>query len=237
MSPETDIFCFQEALKAEEVYNDGIGVRFFLLRELEELLPDFSGSFAPMVSLDKLTGGAASGVVLGTAIFHRKNLRLKEEGSFFAYGSLYKIKSDETHKIGLLQYKTFDVGGASLTVCDFHGIATWPKNDNAARLEQSKKILEFLNGVDGHKILCGDFNLYPDTKSIAVLGHTMKNLIKDFNVRTTRSRIHYEGYKGEAVPDSISDYMFVSPDIEVGSFQLPEVEVSDHLPLILDFSL
>ena len=97
--------------------------------------------------------------------------------------------------------------------------------------------MEFLNGVGGPKILCGDFNLFPDTKSIAVLKQVMKSLTDEFGIETTRSRLHFENFKGEAIPDTISDYMFVSPEVRVDSFSVPDIEISDHLPLVLDFSL
>jgi hypothetical protein len=30
---------------------------------------------------------------------------------------------------------------------------------------------------------------------------------------------------------------FVSPEIKVKSFKVPDVEISDHLPMILDFEI
>ncbi len=39
-------------------------------------------------------------------------------------------------------------------------------------------------------ILCGDFNLMPDTKSIEILETGMQNLVKNYNVTSTRSSFY-----------------------------------------------
>ena len=79
----------------------------------------------------------------------------------------------------------------------------------------------------------GDFNLAPETKSIAMLTENgYRDLIKDFKIRTTRNRLAWEMY-----PESkqyFSDYVFASPEVKVKEFTVPENEISDHLPLILD---
>jgi len=34
-----------------------------------------------------------------------------------------------------------------------------------------------------------------------------------------------------------SDYVFVSLEVKVKKFEVPNIEISDHLPLILDFEM
>ena len=82
---------------------------------------------------------------------------------------------------------------------------------------------------DGKKILVGDFNLNINTKSLTILEKKMINLIKKYNIQTTRNK-HFPG------SEKFADYTFVSPDIKIRSFQVPHTEVSDHLPMILQFS-
>lgn len=97
------------------------------------------------------------------------------------------------------------------------------------RIEQSVMIMTFLNNIQGKKILCGDFNALPGSKSIGILEQGMKNLIKEFNVTSTRSRLYLQ-------PVKFADYIFISPDASVKEFRTLPVEVSDHLSLFLDFS-
>ena len=93
------------------------------------------------------------------------------------------------------------------------------------------KIKAFLNSFQLGKILCGDFNLLPDTQSLAILETecNLVNLIKTHNIPTTRSPLYLK-------PEKFADYTLVSRDIEVKHFEVPNVEVSDHLPMILEFS-
>ena len=114
-------------------------------------------------------------------------------------------------------------------VCNLHG--HWTPNfkgDNPARLEQSKNIKKLLDGFDGAKILCGDFNVAPDTKSMAILETSMRNLIKEHKITSTRSHFYTKEVK-------FADYIMVSPGIQVKKFEVIQDIVSDHLPLLLEF--
>ena len=84
------------------------------------------------------------------------------------------------------------------------------------------------------KILCGDFNLMPETESIKMLGEAMRDLIKDYKITNTRNEISWKTYNNKQY---FADFTFVSKDINVLNFEVPYNEVSDHLPMILEFEL
>jgi len=97
-----------------------------------------------------------------------------------------------------------------------------------------------MKGASGPQIVIGDFNLLPDTESIKkfeVYGY--QNLIEDFAIKSTRNRIAWEQFKNEPgfVKQHYADYCFVSKDVKVKKFTVPNIEVSDHLPLILEFEV
>lgn len=120
---------------------------------------------------------------------------------------------------------------AGCTLINFHGL--WNghgKLDTEDRLKQSLKVRKFLDGLNAKRsVLMGDFNLLPDTESLAILEKGMKNLIKDYGITSTRS--HY--YKKEI---KFADYALVSPDINIKKFEVLQDTVSDHLPLLLEFN-
>jgi len=87
-----------------------------------------------------------------------------------------------------------------------------------------------MNKFDGEKILCGDFNLNPNTQSVSILDRGMKNLIKNFKITSTRSSLYKKDEK-------FADYMIVSNGINIVNFKVKEDLVSDHLPLYLEFAL
>ncbi len=80
------------------------------------------------------------------------------------------------------------------------------------------------------QVLCGDFNLTPDTKSIEILEEGMVNHIKHNNITNTRSSFYEKEIR-------FADYILTSPDIHVGEFAVLPDEVSDHLALQMQFTL
>lgn len=85
----------------------------------------------------------------------------------------------------------------------------------------------FVDKTDNPKILCGDFNLNPDTESLSIIEKGMKNLIKDYSITSTRTSLYEK-------PGKFADYCFISPDIEVKDFKVLPEEVSDHAALYLE---
>lgn len=102
------------------------------------------------------------------------------------------------------------------------------KGDTPERLAQSERLNGFVTAQRDPVVLCGDFNLLPDTKSLRIIEKNLRNLISEFHVSTTRSRLAPES-KGK-----FADYVFVSPELRVTGFRALEVLVSDHLPLSVE---
>ena len=61
-----------------------------------------------------------------------------------------------------------------------------------------------------------------------------KNLIKEFKIPTTRNEISWAKYENKQL---FADFVFVSPDVKITNFSVPNNEISDHLPLILEFRM
>jgi endonuclease/exonuclease/phosphatase family metal-dependent hydrolase len=102
------------------------------------------------------------------------------------------------------------------------------KTDTEAKIEQSNKILELTEKTNGKKVIIGDFNLLPNTKSIQMIGEEYTDLIKKFDIKSTRSSLYTKTLR-------YSDYTFTYKEIEVIDFSVPDLNVSDHLPLLLHF--
>lgn len=163
-------------------------------------------------------------------MFIKNPIEMEEINNFFIFGYRNSKGKDNTSMPRNLQYAVINKNQTDYTLAHFHGL--WNrdrKTDTPERLEQSKKVKEFLDTTKGKKILCGDFNLSPETRSLEMLKEKLINLIKTNGITTTRSSFYKK-------PDKFADYTLVSPDIKVKGFYVPEIEVSDHLPMILDFS-
>lgn len=222
-SKDTDIFCLQEVtvIKKPGVYYDEFSAN--LLPELSAILVDFNLVFYPLLDERDFK--------YGLAIFLRKGTEIN-----FSGGLIFNSRGNVNHLISSkgFQFLQATFKKRKIWICTLHGISKpGSKLDTAERIDQSKKIVEFLKSKKGEKILAGDFNLAPQTQCIAMVERVeMRNLIKEFNIKDTRGAINHASYP---TPQYYSDYAFVSNEIRVIDFRVPQVKVSDHLPLILEF--
>lgn len=90
-------------------------------------------------------------------------------------------------------------------------------------------------------IVAGDFNVQPQTKTIAGLEEKLINVFKEeqqnnqfkttFNLQQ-KDLVKYPGYA-----QAVVDMIFVSPEIKIINKACPQVNISDHLPLTTTFQL
>jgi len=236
---DTDIFCFQEVFDSSDKVFDCDKARPHLFEELKAALPDFLGFFSPAyegwVDRKKVDFHIAE----GQAVFIRRGIEAPEIGSFYVYGNKdTKIAEDFTNEPKNLQIARLKAETRELVVANAHGMwSPGNKLDTPERLEQSRNIKNVLSQYQLPKILCGDFNLMPETESIKMLGRELTDLIGKYGIENTRNDVSWRQYPGDLNKQHYADFMFASPEIKVKNFEVPYNEVSDHLPMILDFSL
>ena len=215
----TDIFCFQEIVNVVGVSSKTPDV----FSDIAKLLPGFQGFF-------EAAQDESNGIAEGLAMFVKKTEKIEEEGDFFVYRARNAMTDNDGRTLGKnLQFVQFPKSGKEYTIINFHGLwAGEGRNDTEERISQSQKLKEFLNVMGGTKIICGDFNLSLNTKSLAIIDENMKNLIREYGITSTRNRFF-------PYPDKFADYIIVDKNIRVNDFRVLQDEVSDHLALLLDF--
>ncbi len=209
----TDIFCFQET-----------GENF---RE------KFGALFGDFVDVNEYRIGFKEGDVMedyALTTYVKKSLDLIKSEVLFcephADGNSYGMGIDVT----------VNIEGTSLHILNYHGFSR-PKDklDTKERIIQAERIAEHYAKVPGPKILGGDFNFLPSTQSYKTIkGDDYRELIMDKGIPTTRNELYWDR---RGLDHKYSDYCFISPEITVDSFEVPAIKVSDHLPLILEFSV
>lgn len=225
----TDIFCLQEIWSApyKELEDDLVGgrrlkndqVMVYGMQEISATLPDHVGYFRPHLKEH-----------YGLMMLVNKNILVQNEGERFVYKERGFVGEDDIgNHARNIQYADLRTDSGPLTVINLHGLWTGKgKTDTEDRILQSKNIVDFISGVKGEVILCGDFNLLPDTESIKIIEDAgLRNLIKEYGVTSTRTS-HY------TKPEKYADYVFVSGGVEVKDFQVLPDEVSDHNALFLE---
>ncbi|OGE87849.1 MAG: hypothetical protein A3J07_04015 [Candidatus Doudnabacteria bacterium RIFCSPLOWO2_02_FULL_49_13] len=223
---QTDFFCFQEVYQSDLSEKMDGDARTNILADLQSWLPGFESHFEPVQA-----GFPKPGVTAGMVIFVRKGISVQSSGKVPIHDTIYSA-GNELEPPVYIQY----VRLANLTLAHIHGIV-YPgsKVDTPERLDQSRRVNEFLAKENPPKILCGDFNLDRDAESIVLIEKGgMRNLIKEFHIMTTRSELNYAKYPAHD-RQYFADYAFVSSDMKVVNFEVPVVNVSDHLPLKLQF--
>ena len=233
---QTDIFCFQEVFKSDRSVKNPNGSWSNILAEIQELLPDFDFYFSPTFHGTDFNNKVDYPLSHGQATFWNKKLTIKEMGEVFVnrrendMGWFDWGKKPNPPKNFL--YTVFD----NFLVVNLHGY--WepaPKYDTKERLKQSQMIIDFIKKYNLPTVIAGDFNLGIDTKALKMFEEAgLRNLVKESGALTTRST-HYD-IKWRTI-DKFADYIFVSRDVDVFDFKVMPDEISDHLPLYLEFEV
>jgi len=225
---DADIFCFQEILKGGNGKTHR-GETKSCYEDISNILINHLGYFSEYGEGGYYSENSKDlDFKYGIACFVKRSY----EQSFIESITLY----DHGKKWG--DYDGRFAAGASIAITvsnyvitNVHGL--WQgstKRDSEARLEQSKRIINLANKIKGKKIICGDFNLEPQTESIKMFEDLpMKNLIKEHKVTSTRTSLYAKDVK-------FADYMFVDNEVEILDFQVLPDEVSDHNPIYLEFN-
>ncbi len=116
---------------------------------------------------------------------------------------------------------------------NYHGIWSKDKKGTPATQAAARRIVEIASEVDCPVVICGDFNLFPDTESMRILNNAFTSLIEQYQITRTRPQSNELSGEGR----NVVDYLFVSKSLRVKTFAVPDVEVSDHLPLVAEFDL
>lgn len=120
-------------------------------------------------------------------------------------------------------------------VLNTQGIWGTHGEDTERRTEMGKVILSEI-GNNQPLILAGDFNFNPNTKVVADISKSLESVFKTELV-TSFNLARKDLFKDPGYATAAVDMMFVSKDIEIISKSCPNVDVSDHLPLIAEVKI
>ena len=127
-----------------------------------------------------------------------------------------------------LQHVVLDVDGTGVNVFNTQGVWGEDGNDNDRRLAMGKTIAEAVRGLP-RVILGGDFNVQEQTRSMAQIEDVgLRNIFK----AELKSTFNLRRKTNPGFATAVVDMLFVSPDLEVVEHACPNVDVSDHLPLV-----
>lgn len=124
-------------------------------------------------------------------------------------------------------------GGRKMHILCWHGAWTAPPHDTDETWKQANMVYDHLCKIKGPFVLGGDLNAIMDSKTIDLIGRLGKNLMPESGALvTTNLKVHKIAPRGFLV-----DYIFTSLDIKTISVRVPEITVSDHLPVIAELEI
>lgn len=214
---DIDIFCMQEVYSkaTEKACCNDDPVQLDIFGDMSNILPNHTPFFVEVVN------------GYGIGMFIRSNLSIIDKGEYLIHENPDYTPPGPTHS-RKLQWVEIEYKNNLYTVVNLHGLWNGKgKSDTEARIIQSQNIRRFIDNARGKKIVCGDFNITPDTKSLSIIEDGMQNLIKDYNITSTRTSYYQK-------PIKYADYFFVDQDIRVKDYQVLSDVISDHSPLILE---
>lgn len=218
---DTEFFCFQEvyhnALQGISEENRRCKVSLKIFSELQAALPEHKAFFRPTVK-----------GIYGIGMFVKNNVEILREGDVCIHHNPEYCGEGPTHSRNM-QWAECSLENKTYAILNVHGLWNGKgKTDTKERINQSKSISDFMSSLHMPIILCGDFNLRPDTESVKIISRNMTNLVDQYGITGTRTRFYSKEEK-------FADYIFASPNIAVNAFEVLREEVSDHSPLLLDF--
>ncbi|MDH6266839.1 endonuclease/exonuclease/phosphatase family metal-dependent hydrolase [Rhizobium sp. SG_E_25_P2] len=121
----------------------------------------------------------------------------------------------------------------TVSVAQMHGLRDLRgKMDTSERLEQARRFLALSDQASGPgdiKLLCGDFNIEPDSESLRFMQERgFTELVTRHAPEGTRTSLYNK-------PGRFADYMLIDQPEKVLSFDVVrDPEVSDHCPLVIE---
>ena len=191
--------------------------------------------------------------------FHGKKVFIHDFGGFIEYGnyikSLFKISGGKSVFVqGYFSYMTdwewmqnhpgeeprmvqiadLELNSLQkLRILNYHGIWSKDKQGTDRTKSACQKLIRLAAEVTFPSIICGDFNLFPDTQSIKTLQEKFTSLVDKYNITHTRPKSNELSFAKR----NVVDYIFVSKEIGIKSFKVIDSDVSDHLPLLVEFGI
>ena len=222
-----------DILMLQEVYNgsgEALETKYRSLQELEKLLNYDHVDFAPSFIDNRAEGR----IPQGNAVFSKFPIT-SSETTFFnkPFDENYIEKPENFPHISRnLQHVVLNSPAGEINLFNFQGV--WDLNGDNYSEERQNMSRVIIDEMDSQTnvILAGDTNAKPGNQAIVDIEEHVTSVFGDsvsstFNMR----RKNNPGYATAAV-----DMMFVSPDFEIQSREVRDIDISDHLPLIVNMS-
>jgi len=226
---QPDIFALQEVYNGQD---PNLPVNYRSMQVLSQNFTTWHNYF----SASLLSQTPHGNFDLGNAIFSKFPMTQKDQTYIYGNYGLYPqtpADLDWSKDPQALQWAEIEIGNHNLNIFNLHGIWGRDGNDNPARDQMGQIILDQIKNKP-NVILAGDFNLRPSTQVVKNIERHLNNVFKN-ELTTTFNLSRKDLIASPGYATSVVDMIFVSPNLQILSHTCPQVDISDHLPLIMEF--
>lgn len=220
---QPDIVCMQEVIDTKEDHSFIAEMAYSKLIDTVGFTNDY---FSPTFSFQHANEQA----LFGNAI--AANFPIIEKKELYTNGGFQEVTDWSSYEYNsrMVQAVKLQISDdRELWVVNHHGFHDRNPLGVPETMNSMRKFSEFVDSLDGEKIVCGDFNIVPEAESMKLLNPELRNHTIEAGATNTLSRLHRF--------ENACDYILTSPSITVHDFTISDVVISDHVPLILEFDL
>lgn len=222
-----------DILNLQEVYDAKDNKLHKRFRTIEEFKIEFEKEL-PHYIFDEELMDTRNKAPWGNAVFSRFPI-VEKDVNFFdtPFGDFdFETTNDSSLAPHNIQRVLLDVEGKPFHVFNMHGIWGTNGDDSARRFEMVQIVTDFI-GDRTPAVLSGDMNMDPDNKAV---GEIKKKLVSVFGT-SLPSTFNLKVKTKPGFAKAAVDMIFVSPDVRVVEKYMPDVEVSDHMPLVVELEI
>jgi len=185
--------------------------------------------------VDKVTKPTdAQDSYLGNAVFSRFEILDSEVLALKTFEGITLAKIDMVENFPLLSRHLISaeciIYGQKIHAISWHGAWTAPPTDTEETLRQAKVVADYLKNIKEPFILGCDMNAVIQGKTAGLINEVANNLMMNSGVlQTNHPKIHKIAPRGFLI-----DYIFTSPHFKLKKLEVPQVTISDHLPVVAE---
>lgn len=231
-----DILCFQEVAGPHSHSGNFHSEedQFLRLKTFLETMYDGQLSIATRFSSDPLLSYD------GNAIFYKKDFELLRSTTLTLHTGIQPFPSDaksyEQQGRNAL-HLTLQKDRKTVEVVTAHLAWAPTQYEQPHQRKQNVQLIEYVKHLPHPFILTGDFNISANEQTILDLERYGQNLIKISKVKNTIDPQTHRAWD-KIKPGFPVDYIFVSNDVKVNSFEaLEEAHLSDHFGLMTEIQV
>lgn len=168
----------------------------------------------------------------GNAIFSR----FKLSNSDFVYVQEPKQDNDYSSEGRIALMSELEIDNIKISICTTHLSYTHKFIETEQKIQEEQKLLNFIQEKSNF-IIAGDFNVGSNSKLIENLQKNFINLGPNLSENSwTTKPFKYDGFEENKLNWRL-DHMWGISNIKKISSSFIKTEVSDHLPLLLEFEI